>query len=67
VRAAWEYEDRPGHEESVLERYHVAADLALARADRIQDVTYSDYVARKTLPPFDDALGLRSAERSTSR
>ena len=61
VRAAWEYEDRPSHEESVLERYRVAADLAIARADRIQDVTYADYVAKKTLPSFDDALGLKRA------
>jgi hexosaminidase len=59
VRAAWEYEDRPSHEESVLERYRVAADLAIARADRIQDVTYSDYVAKKTLPSFDRVLGLK--------
>ena len=61
VRAAWEYEDRPSHEQSVLERYRVAADLAIARADRIQDVTYGDYVAKKTLPTFDDALGLKAA------
>ncbi len=59
VRAAWDYEDRPSHEESVLERYHVAADLAIARADRIQDLTYADYVGKKTLPSFDEALGLK--------
>ena len=65
VRAAWDYEDRPSHEQSVLERYRVAADRALARADRIGDVTYSDYVAKKTLPAFDDALGLRGGGRAT--
>jgi hypothetical protein len=67
VRAAWEYEDRPSHEESVLERYHAAADQAIARADRIQDVTYADYVANKTLPTFDDALGLQPAGRPKAR
>lgn len=59
ARAAWEYEDRSSHESSALERYHLAADLALARADRIQNLTYSGYVAKKALPAFDDALGLR--------
>lgn len=59
VRAAWEYENRPSREASMLERYRVAADLAIARADRIQNVTYADYVAKKTLPTFDDALGLK--------
>jgi hypothetical protein len=60
VRSTWEYESRPAHEQSVLERYHVAADRALERADRIASVTYG-YVARKTLPPFDEALGLTAA------
>jgi hypothetical protein len=58
VRAAWEYEDRPSHELSVLERYHVAADRAIDRADRISDAVYRDYGATKTLPPFDVLLGL---------
>ena len=66
ARAAWEYEDRPSHEESVLERYRLAADLAIQRADRIQDVTYSGYVAKKTLPSFDEALGLRSPGRTVA-
>jgi hypothetical protein len=61
VRAAWEYEDRPSHEASVLERYHVAADLAIERGQRVQDATYRDYVAKKTLPPFDELLGIGTA------
>ena len=59
VRAAWDYEDRPSHEESVLERYHLAAGRAIERADRIQAATYDDYVAKKTLPAFDDLLDVR--------
>lgn len=58
VRRAWEYENRSSHEASVLERYHVAAQRAIVRADRISDVVYRDYVAKKTLPTFDEALGL---------
>jgi hypothetical protein len=60
VRSTWEYESRPDHEQSVLERYHVAADLAIRRADRIASATYG-YAERKTLPPFDEALGLTAA------
>jgi hypothetical protein len=56
VRSTWEYESRPGHEQSVLERYHVAADRAIDRADRVTSATYG-YVERKTLPPFDELLG----------
>lgn len=58
VRSAWEYENRPTHEASVLERYHLAARRAIERADRLSDTIYRDYVAKKTLPTFDDALGL---------
>jgi hypothetical protein len=58
VRRAWEYENRPSHEPSVLERYHIAADRAIERADRIDAATYQDYAAHQTLPTFDDALGL---------
>jgi len=60
VRAAWDYEDRASHELSVLERYHVAADRAIERADRINDAVYRDYGATKTLPTFDTVLGLPS-------
>jgi len=58
VRAAWDYEDRSSHEDSVLERYRLAADRAIERADRLTTVTYRDYVATHALPTFDDALGL---------
>jgi hexosaminidase len=58
VRRAWEYEDRSSHEASVLERYHVAADRAIVRADRIGDTVYRDYGATKSLPAFDEALGI---------
>jgi hypothetical protein len=57
VRHAWEYENRPSHELSVLERYHLAAQRAIERADRI-DAVSQEYAARKTLPTFDEALGL---------
>jgi hypothetical protein len=59
VRRAWEYENRPSHELSVLERYHLAAQRAIERADRIDAVTYQEYTAHKTLPTFDEALGSR--------
>ena len=61
VRDAWEYENRPSHESSVLARYRVAADRAIVRADRIDDVIYGDYVAKKPLPAFERALGLDSS------
>jgi hexosaminidase len=57
VRQAWEYESRSSHELSVLERYHLAAQRAIVRADRIDAVSYEDYTRHKTLPPFDEALG----------
>lgn len=57
VRRAWEYENRTSHEASVLERYHLAAQRAIERADRVSDTVYREYVAKKTLPTFDDALG----------
>ena len=60
VRSAWEYENRPSHEASVLARYRLAADRALVRADRIDNVVYRDYVAKKPLPTFERALGLDS-------
>jgi len=66
VRAAWEYENRPSHELSVLERYRLAADRAIERADRLSDVVYRDYVATKSLPTFDDALELPAPRPSAS-
>ncbi|MGP6157960.1 MAG: glycoside hydrolase family 20 zincin-like fold domain-containing protein [Vulcanimicrobiaceae bacterium] len=62
VQSTWEFESRPGHEQSVLERYHVAAERAIERADRISSATYG-YVELKTLPPFDEALGLPATAR----
>jgi hypothetical protein len=58
VKTAWEYENRASHEASVLERYHLAARHAIERADRINSATYQGYVLHKTLPTFDEALGL---------
>ena len=58
MRSAWEYENRPSHELSVLERYHVAAARAIERADRISDAVYRDYIGTKTLPTFDAVLAL---------
>jgi hypothetical protein len=56
ARAAWEYENRAGHEESVLERYHLAAQRAIERADRISDAIYRSE-GTSSLPAFDDLLG----------
>ena len=66
MRAAWQYEDRTSHEESVLERYHLAAERAIERADLLSAAVYRDYVAKKTLPPFDDVLGLQPVPAATS-
>jgi len=56
VRAAWDYENRSGHEASVLERYHVAADREIERADRVSDTVYR-YQSGDPLPTFDELLG----------
>lgn len=61
TRTAWEYENRASHEASVLERYHLAAQRAIERADRINAATYDGYVDHKVLPTFDEALGLTPA------
>jgi hypothetical protein len=66
VRAAWEYEDRPSHELSVLERYHLAAQRAIERADLLGSAVYRDYIPKKTLPPFDDVLKLPAPATSPS-
>ncbi|MGH7729540.1 MAG: glycoside hydrolase family 20 zincin-like fold domain-containing protein, partial [Vulcanimicrobiaceae bacterium] len=65
VRRTWLAENRPHHLASVLERYHLAADRAIARADRVVEITYDDAVAGKPLPPFDSVLGF-SAPASDS-
>lgn len=56
VRSAWEYEDRPSHELSVLERYHMAAQRAIERADAIDRATYEGYKDGNKLPPFDQVF-----------
>ena len=55
VKRAWEYENRPSHELSVLERYHIAAQLAIERADKFALVA-SKYAAGNPLPSFDEVL-----------
>jgi hexosaminidase len=62
VKHAWEYENRSSHESSVLERYHLAAQRAIVRADRIDAVTYRDYTLHKMLPSFEEALGLNKLQ-----
>ena len=49
---AWRYESRDGHLASNLERYHLAAQKAIERADALYRVTRT-YLQTKTLPPFD--------------
>ncbi len=53
---AWKNESRPGHLASNLERYHMAAQQAIHRADLIQRATYNDFIAHGTLPPLDRVL-----------
>ena len=67
VRSTWEYESRTGHEASVLERYRIAADRALDRADRIAAAT-SKYAQKRTpRPDIAAGLGLRVPPCSASR
>ena len=54
---AWRNESRESHLASNLERYHLAAQRAIERADAIYKATYDGYVRNKTLPPFDDVIG----------
>jgi hypothetical protein len=61
MKTAWDYENRASGRASVLARYRLAAGRAQQRADAIEAATYDGYVAHKTLPAFDDALGLRAA------
>nr|MDQ6931169.1 hypothetical protein [Candidatus Eremiobacteraeota bacterium] len=56
--AAWSYESRPGHLASNLERYHRAAQQAIDRADKINAMTFEDYLRNKQFPTFDQTLGL---------
>ncbi len=52
---AWRYENRDGHLASTLERYHLAAQTAIERADAFYRVT-REYVTSKTLPPLESVL-----------
>ncbi|MHB8147546.1 MAG: glycoside hydrolase family 20 zincin-like fold domain-containing protein [Vulcanimicrobiaceae bacterium] len=53
---AWLHESRPGHLNANLERYHMAAQREIDRADAIDRVTYESYLRKKTLPPFDEVI-----------
>jgi hypothetical protein len=57
--AAWDYESRAGHRASVLERYHRAAQIAIDRADKINAMTYEDFVRKNLFPSFDQVMGLQ--------
>ncbi len=52
---AWRYESREGHLASNLERYHLAAQKAIERADAFYRVT-REYVTSKSLPPLESIL-----------
>ena len=56
--AAWDYENRPGHRASTLERYHLAAARAITRADAINTMTYEDFLRGGRFPTFDQVMGL---------
>ncbi len=56
VRAAWEYENRASHEASALERYRLAADRAIVRADAVNRAVYEFVEPIKQLPPFESLL-----------
>jgi hypothetical protein len=53
---AWSYESRDGHLASNLERYHLAAQQAIALSDAFYRVTRDGYLVTKTLPPLGDVL-----------
>jgi hypothetical protein len=52
---AWRYENREGHLASNLERYHLAAQRAIERADAFYRVT-REYLTSKSLPPLESVL-----------
>lgn len=57
---AWDYENRTSHRASVLERYSLAAQQAIERADKINTMTYEGYVRRHAFPTFNETMGLLS-------
>ena len=52
---AWLYESRGGHLASNLERYHLAAQKAIERADALYRVT-QEYLRTNSLAPFDEVV-----------
>jgi hexosaminidase len=52
---AWRYESRSSHLPSNLERYHLAAQKAIERADALYRVT-REYLTSKSLPPLESLL-----------
>lgn len=52
---AWRYENREGHLASNLERYHLAAQTAIRRADAMESAAYA-YAKTKALPPFSGVI-----------
>ena len=52
---AWRYENREGHLASNLERYHLAAQKAIERADAFYRVT-REYATSKSLPSLESIL-----------
>ncbi len=54
-RRAWLYESRDGHLASNLERYHLAAQTAIERADAFYRVTQA-YSRTGSLPPFSGVV-----------
>lgn len=54
--AAWRYEDRESHLASNLERYHLSAQRAIERADRMAHAAL-EYEQTKKLPPLESILG----------
>lgn len=56
---AWDYESRGGHRASVLERYHLAAQRAIERADRINRMTSEDFLRGHQFPSFEQTMGLQ--------
>jgi hexosaminidase len=53
---AWNYESRDGHLAGNLERYHFAAQRAIALGDAFYRATYDGYEKTKTLPPLAEVI-----------
>ncbi len=53
---AWRYEDRESHLQSNLERYHLAAQRATDRADRMFYASLNYYQKKAALPDLDALL-----------